>query len=291
MDAMKKAGLLAAMSAMAMAVPPSADARTTGKCGSEPDNGVFLYGMSQQTQSTVYAAAMSPSSNPDLAWSLWQPLSATTDTSLFGNRSVVLNVDPFQDGTEIVASMRADPRIAALGISFIEVNGWGCFSAGPPLRHVQVTEYRNVLLDHYFLSTSEAENASIDQGRAGPGWQRTGESFRPGTVDPCYGMKKVFRFYAPSAKSHFFTADAEECGGLRRGGTGWDPEGVVFGATMPVNGACVGWGETAVYRLYNNRWMFNDSNHRYTIRGDIYRQMIDHGWVGEGVAFCIRDGP
>jgi hypothetical protein len=84
--------------------------------------------------------------------------------------------------------------------------------------------------------------------------------------------------------------DGEECGGLRKADSGWDPEGFAFGATMPVNGTCTGYHETAVYRLYSNRAMYGDPNHRYTIYGDIYRQMIDKGWIGEGVAMCIREG-
>jgi hypothetical protein len=273
------------------AAAPSGAARITGKCGSDANAGVFLMGMTQDTQSRLEAAATSPSSYPDLSWSLWQPLSATAFTSALGNRSVVLKIDPFQDPAEIANEMRTDPLLAGLGISTIEVDSFGCFEPPPPLQHVTITEYHNVALDHYFLSSSAAEDAAIEQGRAGPGWERTGETFRAATVDPCYGMKKVFRFYAPSAHSHFFTVDAQECGGLRKAGSGWIAEGIAFGATMPVNGRCAGGlGETALYRLYNNRGMYDDANHRYTIRGDIYRQMIDKGWVAEGVAMCIHEG-
>lgn len=277
--------------ALAMSLLPAVHAaRITGKCGSVPNAGVFFYGMSQQTQSKLYAAAMSPSSNPDLAWSLWYPLSASQSTTALGNRYVVLNIDPFQDANEIVAAMRADPLLRSLGITYTEVNGYACPAAIWPAQHVQVTEWHNTILDHYFLSSSEAENATIEQGGAGPGWERTGEVFHPEPVDACHGMKKVFRFYEPTAKSHFFTVDGQECGGLRTSNSGWIPEGVAFGATMPVNGGCVG-GDTAVYRLYNNRAIYGDSNHRYTIRGDIYRQMMDKGWIGEGVAMCIHEGP
>ena len=41
-----------------------------------------------------------------------------------------------------------------------------------------------------------------------------------------------------------------------------------------------------VFRAYNNRAAFNDSNHRYmTERGD-YDAMIAAGWIGEGPVFC-----
>jgi len=287
---MRHATVFLSQALLAMAVSGTAAARNTGKCGSELNAGVFLYGMTQQVQSALFQAAMNPLASPDLSWALWQPLSGSAHTTVLGNRYVVLDVDPFQDVNEIVGSMRKDPLITGLGISSIEVNSVDICGVPPPLPHAQVTEYHNVLLDHYFLSSSESENAYIDQGHAGPGWERTGESFHAAALAPCYGLSKVFRFYDASANTHFFTVDAQECGGLRAAGSGWTPEGVAFGATMPVNGACVGYGETAVYRLYNNRWMFNDSNHRYTIHGDIYKQIMDRGWIGEGVAMCIREG-
>ena len=46
---------------------------------------------------------------------------------------------------------------------------------------------------------------------------------------------------------------------------------------------------TAQAGLYNDRGIYGDSNHRYT-KGDTYRQMIDEGRIGEGVAMCIREG-
>ena len=36
-------------------------------------------------------------------------------------------------------------------------------------------EYHNTLLDHYFLAILPSEIAGIDDGKAGPGWVRTGE--------------------------------------------------------------------------------------------------------------------
>jgi hypothetical protein len=153
------------------------------------------------------------------------------------------------------------------------------------MKRVTLTEYRNRLLDHYFLSSSEDENRAIDSGAAGPGWERTGESFQSSVPDSYYRAKRVFRFYNPGARSHFFTADPAECGALRNRDPGWRFEGDAFGASLPVDGICAA-GTQPVYRLYNGRWASNDSNHRYVTRVDLYQSMQSQGWSGEGVAMC-----
>ena len=203
---------------------------------------------------------------------------------------VVLSMDPFQDLPEIITSIRADPLAASLGIFQVEDNGGVCFATSPPPQYQRVTEYHNTILNHYFLSSSTEENTFIDSGGAGPGWVRTGESFLTIPPGSCYQSDRVFRFYGPEPNSHFYTADPNECGGLRTQKSGWNAESVAFGARLPQNGLCADARYTPVYRLYNNRWMFNDSNHRYTIRTNIYQQMIDKGWIGEGVALCVRNG-
>jgi serine protease len=44
-----------------------------------------------------------------------------------------------------------------------------------------------------------------------------------------------------------------------------------------------------VYRLYNNRFAQNDSNHRFTPSRDAREQMLAAGWRDEGVAFCAYE--
>lgn len=39
-------------------------------------------------------------------------------------------------------------------------------------------------------------------------------------------------------------------------------------------------------RVYNNRFAFNDSNHRYMTSQSLYTQMLGLGWSGEGTVFC-----
>ena len=261
----------------------------TRQCNTSPTSQVSLVGMDDQLQSRIMAAVARPDLDADLYARLWQPVRATAQANAMGGmrrQSIILDMDPVQDVGEMIAAMRADPVIAALGITSIQMNGEDCSSMMMMPRYQDITEYRNTMLDHYFLSGSAQENAFIDSGGAGPGWVRTGEMFRTVAPSACYMSESVFRFYGAGPNSHFYTADPGECGGLRTHPSGWQAEGVGFGASQPVNGMCDS-SQTPVYRLYNNRFMFNDSNHRYTVRTDIYRQMMGAGWIGEGVAFCI----
>ena len=36
----------------------------------------------------------------------------------------------------------------------------------------------------------------------------------------------------------------------------------------------------------NNRFAFNDSNHRFTTDLGVYNSMIGQAWVGEGIVMC-----
>ncbi len=272
-----------------LVLPLQAGAKPTRLCNTSSVSQIVLMGTPQNARVRIIDAVNHPEQDPDLYDRLWRPLKVSGDNPYYyASDSVYLDFDPVQDVVEMVAAMRVDPVIAMMGIRLIAPNTGICFSAGPPGPRQIVTEYHNTTLDHYFLSSSAEENAYIDAGGAGPGWVRTGESFRTYAPTYCFGGINVFRFYGKGPNSHFFTPDAIECGGLRTRESGWQVEGAAFGATsLPKNGACEYPYLTPVYRLYNNRWMFNDSNHRYTIRTDIYQQMIGKGWIGEGVAFCV----
>jgi hypothetical protein len=129
-----------------------------------------------------------------------------------------------------------------------------------------------------------AEATAIDNGAAGPGWVRTGGDFVVYQAGIGPG-NDVCRFYNPLANTHFFTADPSECAQVRQPDSGWRYEGLSFRIQLPVNGQCPT-GTAAVYRNYNNRFAFNDSNHRFTTSFTIYNKMISLGWVGEGIVMC-----
>ena len=82
-----------------------------------------------------------------------------------------------------------------------------------------VIEYYNPDLDNYFITADPVEQTFVDSGAVGR-WQRTGNSFAAG------GPREVCRFYGngiinPATgtfygpNSHFYTADLDECAGLK----------------------------------------------------------------------------
>jgi hypothetical protein len=158
-----------------------------------------------------------------------------------------------------------------------------------------VVEFYNIYLDHYFMARDEEEVANVTNGKAGPGWVRTGHSFlanRPG--DFCFFNScgvPVSRFYGTPGlgpNSHFYTADTAEAEGLKQPGTGWTFEKIAFLVNVPdAAGQCAPGGfYKPVRRLYNNRFMFNDSNHRYVTTDSERDRMVARGWIDEGVRFC-----
>jgi hypothetical protein len=114
---------------------------------------------------------------------------------------------------------------------------------------VNVIEFHNTALNHYFVTADPAEASAIDAGAAGAGWVRTGQKFSAyasqldatkatrtcmferaraksiatfNPVDECLsapdvpiGPSPVCRFYASGPNSHFYTAKPEECATLQ----------------------------------------------------------------------------
>ncbi|MBK9607175.1 MAG: PQQ-dependent sugar dehydrogenase [Betaproteobacteria bacterium] len=164
-------------------------------------------------------------------------------------------------------------------------------STTPPLPETHaVVEFHNTNLDHYFLTADAAEATAIDSGSAGPGWSRTGNTFKAG------GGTTVCRFYgsvSPGPNSHFFTADSAECAQLQQLQAAtpatqkrWNFEGMDFLTTAATNGVCAG-GTLPLYRAYNNGFALGiDSNHRITGSQIAMQQMVSRGWANEGVVMC-----
>ncbi|MEQ1741150.1 MAG: hypothetical protein ABL869_01425, partial [Candidatus Nitrotoga sp.] len=153
-----------------------------------------------------------------------------------------------------------------------------------------VVEFYNTNLDHYFITADASEAAAIDGGSAGPGWSRTGNSFKSG------GSPSVCRFYgsqSPGPNSHFYTVDPVECAHLKQLQAGtpatekrWNFESLDFISTLPVEGQCPA-GTKPVYRAYNNGFARGvDSNHRISTDQAAIAQVVARGWVNEGVVMC-----
>jgi hypothetical protein len=143
-----------------------------------------------------------------------------------------------------------------------------------------IVEFRNAFTNHYFIVYDGLEATGIDDGAAGPGWQRTLQRFRPG------GLTPVCRFYNRGANTHFFTVEPGECEDVKHS-PGWSYEGLGFYSTRLAAGKCAAPLQT-VYRLFNNRQGFNDSNHRYVTDLTLVPGMVAQGWSLEGAVFCAK---
>lgn len=162
------------------------------------------------------------------------------------------------------------------------------------------TEFYNTDLKHYFLTPDPAEAAFIDNGGAGPGWQRTGQSFKIWTMlgNNTGSGASVCRFYgsvSPGPNSHFFTLSPGECGFLIElqertpaSVPRWNLEEFSFVAAPPGPGGVCPSELAPIYRAYNNGFARGqDSNHRFVADRSLLAPLVSEGWIDEGVAFCV----
>ena len=147
----------------------------------------------------------------------------------------------------------------------------------------QAIEYYNKQLNHYFITTTSVEARVIDHGGAGPGWVRTGRTFRTYPTAQA-GTSPVCRFYLPLlfGDSHFYGRGTAECEGTHTKFPGFSYESpAVMYMVLPTLGVCPA-GTIPVYRLFDVR---PDANHRYLVDRALRDLMVAQGWVAEG------DGP
>lgn len=180
--------------------------------------------------------------------------------------------------------------VIALALSALAMPAWS--------QPVTVVEFYNSALDHYFISSLQADINALDSGHFF-GWSRTGLTFQA-FVDQASGgpgVNPVCRFYIPPpVDSHFLSASPAECAAvLAKVST--DPNYRSFVYETPnafyialpdtTTGACPA-ATMPVYRLWNQRV---DSNHRYTADPATKALMLAKGYVSEGygpngVAMC-----
>ena len=146
-----------------------------------------------------------------------------------------------------------------------------------------VYEFYNVNLNHYFRTNNATEASIILSGGVGTGWVDTQDYFLAWR-DASQGAVPVCRFYSTVFNSHFFTANADECEIVKKN-KDWMYENIAYYVKLPVNGVCPA-DTTPIYRAYNNRWMFNDGNHRFTTDMSLINELVANKWLFEGVAMC-----
>ena len=181
--------------------------------------------------------------------------------------------------------MRTRSRVAALCAGLL-------FGIGAHAQAVlvDVVEFYNASLDHYFISASRADIEALDSGKFA-GWSRTGQGFKAYDA-PADGTSPVCRFYIPPAvgDSHFYSASPAECADVAAKFPNFvyeSPNVMQVGLPDAATGSCrAGW--KPVYRMWNTR---ADSNHRYTTDTTVRDAMLAKGYVAEGygpagVAMC-----
>ena len=151
---------------------------------------------------------------------------------------------------------------------------------------VNVVEFYNAALDHYFMTPVQQEINDLDTG-VHKGWARTGMSFKARGLGSTgrTGRQPVCRAYgnpAAGLDSHFYSASIDECVATLAGFNGnWLLEASeLFEMDLPdpVSGACPA-GDVPIYRVFNNR---ADVNHRYTLTIAERDQMVARGYIAEG---------
>lgn len=181
---------------------------------------------------------------------------------------------------------------------WIGVLALACIAGAVGAQPVTVVEYYHPALDHYFMTSLQAEIDALDSGLFF-GWSRTGLTFQAlaDSASGGPGVNPVCRFYIPPpSDSHFFSAAADECAAvLAKIQTDPNYRSIIyetpsaFYIALPdtATGACLA-GTIPVYRLWNQR---ADSNHRYTTDPATKALMVAKGYVPEGygpdaVAMC-----
>ncbi len=260
-----------------------------GRCNPDPAISPSILGTPKGQSAADFVARYK--SDPVFAASLGNPAVRLHDYLVFEDE-VAFDYPPLDD---IPPAM---DRLAKSGVlASMWRNGWACFSL-PPLDSVSsFVEFNNAGLDHFFHTGDAGEIAAIDAGKVGPGWARTGKSFRAVTQPGCpntSGQTVVYRFNGipgVGPNSHFFTRDRAECSIVNKTAQ-WSLEGVPFVASAPnADGTCD--LLTSVYPaerrvpLYRAWRPFGDANHRFTTERAVIDAMVAQGWVDEGVAMCV----
>jgi Abnormal spindle-like microcephaly-assoc'd, ASPM-SPD-2-Hydin/Repeat of unknown function (DUF5648) len=182
---------------------------------------------------------------------------------------------PQAAGTRRANLVIDSPQLASLAI--MQISGVATTVAAPT---VDVMEFYNAAMDHYFMSSLAADIDALDSGHF-PGWVRTGRSFKA-YPQPATGASPLCRFYMPAPQdSHFYSASMVECAAVAAKYPTFVFEAPdVFHISLPdaATGACPS-ATVPVFRLFNNR---ADANHRYTTDPQIKVQMIGQGYTAEG---------
>ena len=242
----------------------------TGKTVPEYSGYAYMQGTSQATPHVAGVASLALALDPQISPEMLQI-------------SLILSSRSFPSGSQCTKYY----PLCGVGI----IDAYNTLLAVNALKpYSLVYEYYNVDLKHYFRTSTPSESSFVLTGGAGASWRDTQDYFLAWR-DDSQGAVPVCRFYGTPGKgpnSHFYTADAGECAFVKKD-PGWTYEGIAYYIKLPVNGACAS-GTIPIYRVYNNRWMYNDSNHRFTTDTAVVADLVTNNWVAEGMVMCAAGG-
>ena len=153
-----------------------------------------------------------------------------------------------------------------------------------------IVEFFNVPANKYFISSDPADWTMLDS-LTSIGWKRTGVTFSAYTQGQDARALPVYRFFAPSVASHFFTVSATERD-LLASIPGLVAEGTTWYALPPVAGACAS-DSVGLYRTFNNGADTGNgpANHRYFEDYSFYQSYALKGYALEGLSMCLPQSP
>ena len=174
--------------------------------------------------------------------------------------------------------------VASAVAATFTLGGVGIALAAEPA--ATIVEFFNAPANKYFISANPADWALLD-GYASIGWKRTGVSFSAYTSGQDASAQPVYRFYAPSVGSHFFTVSATERDQLAAI-SGFVAEGIAWYAVPPVASACPA-TTVGLYRTFNNGAAASNgpANHRYFEDYSFYQSYAAKGYALEGLSMCL----
>jgi hypothetical protein len=160
-------------------------------------------------------------------------------------------------------------------------------SRNDPSADKLVVEYFNRDIGRFFLTGRATEQAQLDARPAS--FQRTGMRFAAKGGEYRDALEQpICRFYAApesgGSNTHFYGSgeDCPELNTVRQ----LRFEGFDFAAIKPTDSACPATAPNPVYRLFNNKSVTNEGNHRYVVTTATKAKMVAQGWVDEGAVFC-----
>ena len=151
-----------------------------------------------------------------------------------------------------------------------------------PLRAAEPTvavEYFNAGLGRYLLTANPGEIASLDAGREGAGWVRTGGQFGAwANATDAANLAAVCRFYPAASGTRLHTPSSANCAASADAQARIYPA-AAFYLALPQGGACPA-GTTPVYRAVAS----GGASHRFTVDYTAWRNTP--GFTPESTLLC-----